>query len=97
MRKTEFVTELMKERKIPRKEAALAATFVFSKIRNELLLGKEVHIEGVGKFIFKFLEPTTRNNNLTGQQITLPRRVHIRFYPYPSMQNAMNNCLLGDD
>jgi nucleoid DNA-binding protein len=91
--KKEFILSLTEDHKILREDASKITDVVFSQIRKQLLKGREVRIDEVGCFAFKFKKPGTVNNNITGTQHDMGPRVRMKFKVFPSMQKALNAIL----
>ena len=93
MTKREFVKALMEDNNLLHEDAVKVAEIVFRQVRKQLLLGREVRIDGVGRFAFKYKEPGTVNNNLLGKRHKVGRRVKLKFRPFPLMQRQLTKVL----
>lgn len=93
MTKGEFITSLVDDYNLLREDAAKITKIVFSQIRDKLVEGREVRIDKVGSFSFKYYEPQIVNNNLIGQRHEVGPRIKLTFTPFPSMKFALNRKL----
>lgn len=96
MKKTEFVSAITEEYGILRVDATKLTEIVFDQIRKQLLNGREVRIDGVGRFSFKFHKAKMRNNNLTGESHMVGPKVRLKFRPFPSMRRDLNRTLVQE-
>lgn len=96
MNKREFVRALMEENNILRDDANTVVDMVFKQIRKQLLSGREVRIEGVGRFSLKYREAGVVNNNLQGRRHHVPARVKLKFYPFDSFERSLNAFLASE-
>lgn len=93
MTKKEFINALVEENNILKEDATKIARVVFGEVRRQLLKGREVRIDGVGSFSFKYKEPKLANNNLHGEHRPVGPRMRLKFTIFPSMQRALNEEL----
>lgn len=93
MRKREFVHALVEDHDILMEDANKIYDAVCKTMRNQLLTGNEVRIEGVGAFHMKFRQAGTVNNNLLGKRHKIGPRVRLKFKTFPSMQRDLNQIL----
>lgn len=89
MTKKEFVHAIMERHGLLKSDAETITRIVFQEVQRQLVNGREVRIDGVGSFSFKFRQPGMVNNNLLGEHHEVGPRVKLRFKPYPSMQKAL--------
>lgn len=90
MNKREFVSSLSEAQDILREDASKITDVVFNHLRKQLLKGREVRIDGVGCFSFKYHKPKVMSNNITGTQHEVGHRVRMKFKVFPTMQRALN-------
>ena len=93
MIRKEFIFALMEDEGILREDASKITDVVFSQVRKQLLLGREVRINDVGSFRLKYRKPSVMNNNVTGTKHQVGPRVRVKFRVFPSMQRALNAIL----
>lgn len=96
MTKREFIHALMEEYSLLKEDATKIVDIVFKQVRRELVRGREVRIDGVGSFSFKYKEPGVVNNNLLGKRHKVGPRVKLKFNAFPSMQRALNSKLAAE-
>ena len=58
-------------------------------VREALVSGQDVHINGIGKLINKLCKPKKGRNPKTGEAITIPAKRRIRFKACTSLEMAM--------
>lgn len=93
MNKKEFVASLTDEHRILQEDSEKITEAVFNHIRKHLLQGREVRMDGIGSFSFKYRRPKVMNNNITGTKHKVGPRVRMKFKVFPSMQRSLNAIL----
>lgn len=58
-------------------------------VREALVSGQDVHINGIGKLINKLCKPKKGRNPKTGEVITIPAKRRIRFKTCTALEMAM--------
>lgn len=96
MRKKDFVKDIIDETGIFKGDAMKIVDLIFDRIRENLLLGREVRISGVGRFKFRFRKARIMHNNLVGKRQRVPAKVKLRFSTFPTMQVDIDNNLLEE-
>lgn len=95
MRKMEFLTQMSEEHNLMLKDSSKITKLVFRYIRKLLLEGREVRLQGIGHFSFKYKPACTKKNNLAGGELVdIPARIKLVFKTYPNFQRALNNSKL---
>ena len=97
MTKKELIRALMNDNNLLKEDAEKVLDMVADQIKKQVMKGREVRIDGVGRFSFKYYDPRDSVNNFTGKEYKLPRRVKLKFKPFPSMRAALNDRLAGVD
>lgn len=98
MNKRELIREVMEEHNLPRREAKMVLEMVFGTIRDLLLKGEEVRVDGVGVFKFKYRNGRTVQNNFVGTRHKIGPSVKVRFKSFRSFQKELNDALMpGED
>lgn len=95
MTKKEFIRAVTDDNNILKEDASKICEIVFAQMKKQLLLGREVRIDGVGRFSFKFKEAGVVHNNITGTQHNVGPRVKLKFIPFPKMKKLLKDTLLG--
>ena len=94
MTKREFIKSLQDRTGLGSSDAREVVELIFSHIKQELLLGHAVRIEGVGVLKLKHYEPRTMINNVSGIEYEVPERIKVKFRMAPSMGRSLKRELL---
>lgn len=94
MTKREFIRTMIEDTGILREDALKITDIVFSHVRNMLLAGREVRVDGVGSFVLRFRKGGVVNNNLVGESHEVGPRVKLKFKTFPSMRRDLNQTLV---
>lgn len=96
MTKQEFIKSFMEDTGFGIDDARKITEIVFNHVKEMLLQGKEVRIDGVGSFNFKYRDARTVVNNITKDRHDVGPTVKLKFRPYPSMNRSLKRELLED-
>jgi len=96
MTKKEFVHTLMEKYRIPKEDALKIVEIVFLHVYDNLVKGREVRIDNVGRFGFKFKPARVANDNLAGCKREVGPTVKLKFHAFPSMKRALRASLVED-
>ena len=93
MRKKDFVKSLSKDLGLSIHDCRLMVNAVFAEIRKQLLEGKEVNLQRIGRFDFKYKPAEDKYNSLLGEMRRVDSRVRMRFRIHADLQKELNEGL----
>lgn len=91
MTKREFVTELARRTDVTYAQAYKMFGQVADLIREDVALGEEIRVDGLGTFKTVMKPTRVGRNPHTGEAIVVPEHKAIRFNPAAAFKKAIHN------
>lgn len=96
MTKHEFIIEMTKNTGLLYKDAKDKVELVFSEVERQVKARREVRIDGVGHFAFKYREIREVQDNIAGIKRVVQPSVKLKFKAFPSMKKFLTESFQAE-
>ncbi len=90
MNKMDLIAQVAEEADLPKSKAAQVVEAVFGAIGAALKQNEDVRLVGFGTFATAQRGPTQGHNPQTGQVISIPPSIALRFKPVKALRDLLN-------
>ncbi len=90
MNKGELIKFIAKTNNIPQTQAEEALNMVLQNITKALTENDEIMLAGFGAFLTKLVPAREGRNPQTGNKMTIPSKIQVKFKPYKELKDSCN-------